>query len=156
VLGWLYKRGIGGKIACGAFCSLFLALNGWDIAALVKYGRGHISEAVQFMADHSETQAVITFGGEQDFRILFVLAFYSREMIPGKNMAYYNHEQWPINGPEWVIFHKESFAQPVPTGRRFTDEFGNAFELVRIFPTAPLSGVHWFIYQKTSTASGNP
>jgi len=156
VLGWLYKRGIGGKIACGAFCSLFLALNGWDIAALVKYGRGHISEAVQFMADHSETQAVITFGGEQDFRILFVLAFYSREMMPGRNMAYFNHEQWPINGPEWVIFHKESFAQPVPPGRRFTDEFGNAFELVRIFPTAPLSGVDWFIYQKNSTASGNP
>jgi hypothetical protein len=44
----------------------------------------------------------------------------------------------------------------VPPGRRFTDEFGNAFELVRIFPTAPLSGVDWFIYQKTSTASGNP
>jgi len=153
VLGWLYERGTAGRIACGVFCSLFLALNGWDLAALLKYGRGHISEAVQFMADHSEESSGITFGGEQDFRIQFVLAFYWREMMDDKPAAYYDHDHWPAQGPEWVIFHKESFTQPVPPGRRFTDKFGNAFELVRIFPTAPLSGVHWFIYHKTSTAN---
>jgi hypothetical protein len=155
VLGWLYQRGTGGKIACGVFCTLFLVLNGWDVDSLFKYGRGHISEAVQFMADRSEPESAITFGGEQDFRIHFVLAFYSREMMPGRAMAYYDHEQWPTNGPQWVIFHKESFRLPVPPGKRFTDKFDNWFELVRTFPTAPLSGVHWFIYRKIASANNS-
>jgi Dolichyl-phosphate-mannose-protein mannosyltransferase len=156
VLGWLYERGAGGKIACGLFCSLFLVLNGWDVAALLKYGRGHISEAIQFMAEGSKQESVITFGGEQDFRILFVLSFYTRETMPGKAMEYYEHERWPTNGPQWVIFHRESFRQPVPPGHHFYDKFHNWFELTRIYPTAPLSGVHWFIYRKISKDSAVP
>jgi len=115
---------------------------------LFKYGRGHIAEAVRFMADHSNQDRVLTFGGEQDFRIQFVLAIYWREMMDDKPAAYYDHDHWPAEGPEWVIFHKESFTLPVSPGKSFTDKFGNWFELVRTFPTAPLSGVHWFIYHK--------
>jgi hypothetical protein len=102
------------------------------------------------MADRSDDKSAITFGGDQDFRVHFVLAFYWREMMAGQNMIYYDHDQWPRAGPEWVIFNKESFMPPVPPSRRFTDKFGNAFELIRVFPTAPLSGVHWFVYRKTS------
>ncbi len=149
-LGWLYERGTGGKIAGALFCSLFLVLNSWDVASLFKYGRGHIYEALQFMVENSRQQSVVTFGGDQDFRILFVLSFYSNETMPGRAMEYYEHERWPHDGPEWVIFHRESFLDPVPPGRRFTDRFGNAFELMRVFPTAPLSGVHWFIYHNRS------
>jgi len=156
VLGWLFNFGRSGKIVTGLVCSLFVVLNGSAVVSLLKFGRSHIAEAVNFMAQNTNEQSVASFGGEQDFRIQFVLAIYWREMMDDKPAAYYDHDHWPAEGPEWVIFHKESFAQPVPPGRRFTDEFGNAFELVRIFPTAPLSGVHWFIYQKTSTASGNP
>src|SRR5437899_2876409 len=113
VLGSLYERGTGGKIACVVFCSLFLVLNGWDFAGLAKYGRGHISEAVDVMAQGSREHPVATFGGDQDFRIHFVLAFYWREMMPGKMMAYYDHDGWPESGPEWVIFHRESFEPSV-------------------------------------------
>jgi Dolichyl-phosphate-mannose-protein mannosyltransferase len=153
LLGWLYNREAVGKIVCAISCLLFITLNGWDIAALLKYGRGHISEAVQFMVDHSVQKSPVTFGGEQDFRILFVLAFYSRETMPNQPMQYYEHDQWPANGPEWVIFHKESFEQPVPPGKTFSDKSGNWFELVRTFPTAPLSGVHWFIYHRIAQRS---
>jgi hypothetical protein len=69
-------------------------------------------------------------------------------MMGEKPANYYDHEHWPTEGPEWVVFHKESFTQPVPPGRRFTDKFGNSYELVRTYPTAPLSGVHLFLYRK--------
>jgi Dolichyl-phosphate-mannose-protein mannosyltransferase len=147
VLGWLFQSGRAGKIACGLLCSLFVALNAWDVGSLLKYGRGHIAEAIQFM-DQTAKQQPVSFGGEQDFRIEFVLGFYWREMMGDKPASYYDHDHWPAEGPEWVIFHKESFALPVPPGKRFTDKFGNWYELVRTFPTAPLSGVHWFIYRK--------
>jgi hypothetical protein len=73
-------------------------------------------------------------------------------MMGDKPANYYDHDHWPNEGPEWVVFHEESFREPVPPGKRFTDKFGNGFELVRAFPTAPLSGVHLFLYHKIAKA----
>jgi len=155
VLGWLFNFGRSGKIVTGLVCSLFVVLNGSAVVSLLKYGRSHIAEAVNFMAQNTNEQSVVSFGGEQDFRIQFVLAIYWREMMDDKPAAYYDHDHWPAEGPEWVIFHKESFTLPLPPGKRFTDKFGNWFELVRTFPTAPLSGVHWFIYRKIGSANNS-
>ena len=77
-------------------------------------------------------------------------------MMDDKPANYYDHDHWPEEGPEWVVFHEESFREPVPPGKRFTDKFGNRFELVRTFPTAPLSGVHLFLYHKIAKAGGAP
>jgi len=151
VLGWLFHSGRAGKIFCGLFCSMFVGLNIWDVTSLLKNGRGQISEAVNFMVQNAKDQPV-GFGGEQDFRTQFMLGFYWREMMGDKPANYYDHDHWPNEGPEWVVFHEESFREPVPPGKRFTDKFGNGFELVRTFPTAPLSGVHLFLYHKIGTA----
>jgi hypothetical protein len=99
------------------------------------------------MVQNAKEQPV-SFGGEQDFRTQFMLGFYWREMMDDKPGNYYDHDHWPNKGPEWVVFHEESFREPVPPGKRFTDKFGNGFELVRTFTTAPLSGVHLFLYHK--------
>jgi hypothetical protein len=129
---------------------VFIALNGWSIAALLKSGRGHVSEAIQFMVKESRSPEEFSFGGEQDFRTQFILAFYWREMMGETPANYYDHEHWPATGPEWVVFHGESFQEPAPPGKNFSDQFGNWYELVRTFPTAPLSGIHLFIYRKMS------
>ena len=150
VLGWLFQSGRAGRIFCGLFCLVFIALNLWDVGGLLKYGRGQISEAINFTAKFSREQPV-SFGGEQDFRTQFMLGFYWREMMGDRPANYYDHDHWPTEGPEWVVFHEESFREPAPPGKRFTDKFGNPFELVRTFPTAPLSGVHLFLYQKVPT-----
>jgi hypothetical protein len=149
VLGHLWQSRAAAKIVGGLFCLLFVTLNAQDIGLLFKFGRGSLSEAVNFMAQNSREQPP-SFGGEQDFRTEFMLGFYWREMMGGKPATYYDHEHWPTEGPEWVVFHKESFRRPLPPGKRFTDKFGNWYELVRTYPTAPLSGVHLFLYQKMS------
>jgi hypothetical protein len=150
VLGWLFQCGRAGKIFCALFCLGFIALNLWNVGSLLKYGRGQISEAINFMAENAREQPV-SFGGEQDFRTQFMLGFYWREMMGNRPANYYDHDHWSTEGPEWVVFHEESFRKPVPPGKRFTDKFGNPFELVRTIPTAPLSGVHLFLYQKVPT-----
>jgi len=147
VLAWLFQSGRSGKITSAFLCLFFLTLNGSAVGSLLKYGRGHIAEAVNFMAENAKEQPV-SLGGEQDFRTQFMMGFYWREMMGDKPANYYDHEHWPAQGPEWVIFHGESFTQPTPPGKRFTDKFGNWFELVRTHPTAPLSGVHLFLYRK--------
>jgi Dolichyl-phosphate-mannose-protein mannosyltransferase len=146
-LGWLCESGRSGKIVCLLFCSLFMTLNAQSIGSLFKYGRGQTGDAVNFMAENAKEQPV-SFGGQQDFRTQFMLGFYWREMMRDKPANYYDHDHWPAQGPDWVVFHGESFTQPVPPGKRFTDKFGNWFELVRTYPTAPLSGVHLFLYRK--------
>ena len=150
LLGWLFETGRIGKIAALAFCSAFIGLNALSISALFHYGRGHISDAINFMAKNANPNEEISFAGEQDFRIQFILGFYWREMMDGKPAKYYVQDRWPSTGAEWVLFHKDSMTEPVPPGRRFTDKFDNAFELVRTFPTAPLSGVHLFVYRRVS------
>jgi len=147
VLGRLWQSRSAGRIACSLFLLLFAAINAQDIRSLFKYGRGHLADAVQFMAENAKEQPV-GFAGQQDFRIEFMLGFYWRAMMGDKPANYYDHDHWPNEGPEWVVFHKESFTQPVPPGKRFTDKFGNWYELTRTYPTAPLSGVHLFIYRK--------
>lgn len=147
VLARLWRSGSGGQILSGLFCLLFVALNAQDVASLFKYGRGHLAEAINFMDQKTKEQPP-SFGGQQDFRIQFMLGFYWREMMGDKPANYYDHDHWPAEGPEWVVFHKESFVQPLPPGKRFTDKFGNWYELVRTYPTAPLSGVHLFLYRK--------
>jgi hypothetical protein len=154
VLGWLFQSGRSGKITSAFLCLFFLTLNGSAVGSLLKYGRSHIAEAIKFM-DQTAKQQPVTFGGEQDFRTQFMLGFYWREMMGDKPANYYDHDHWPTEGPEWVVFHKESFTQPVPPGKRFTDKFGNWFELVRTFPTAPLSGVHLFLYRKIPKTAGD-
>lgn len=148
VLARLYQSGLIGRIVCVVFCSVFIVLNAQNVTALFKYGRGQLSEAVNFLV-HNSIEQPVSLGGQQDFRTQFMLGFYWREMMPDNPANYYDHEHWPDDGPEWVVFHKESFTQPVPPGKRFTDKFGNGFELVRTIPTAPLSGVHLFLYRKS-------
>ena len=153
VLAWLWQSGVMGKIVCSLVFLLFVALNARDIGSLFKYGRGQLGDAVRFMAENSKERPV-TFGGEQDFRIKFMLSFYWRTVMGDKEADYYDHQNWPNAGPEWVVFHKESFTHPMPPGKRFTDKFGNWYGLVRTYPTAPLSGVHLFLYQRILKPDG--
>jgi hypothetical protein len=148
LLGSLFEKGYGGKIFVTVCCLAFIAVNAWNIAALFKFGRGHTSEAVQYMDQNRSAAEEISFGGEQDFRIQFILGFYWRETMGDKPANYYDHDHWPETGPEWVIFHKDSFTEPISPGSNFYDKFGNWYELTRTFPTAPLSGVHLFLYRK--------
>lgn len=63
-----------------------------------------------------------------------------------KRAQYLDHDSLPSEGPEWVIFHKESFEDPAPAAMSIHDKSGNNYDLAQTFPTAPLSGLHWYLY----------
>ncbi|HEY3856933.1 MAG TPA: hypothetical protein VGO67_21315 [Verrucomicrobiae bacterium] len=145
----LYDRASLPRITCFALLTAFCALNAWQTLSLFKYGRGNDSEAVQFMIDKTKGPEA-TFGSDHDFRISLVLQFYIEQVTGDKTVKYFQLNSWPRTGPEWVIHHKESFVDPT-SEKQFTDNAGNIYECVKIYPTAPLSGLHWFIYHNTST-----
>jgi hypothetical protein len=149
VMAELCRRGPWGKAACAALLLAFLTANGYHIASLFQYGRGHYCDAIRFLAEHSHGSPV-TFGGDHDLRIPFVLQFYWPTVAGDRKAEYYKQGSWPPQGPEWVIFHKESAEAPTPPATELKYPAGNEYELVRTFPSAPLSGLHWFLYHNRS------
>jgi hypothetical protein len=148
VLATLYQSGWPGRIICVLLMAGYFALNGWHTISLFKFGRGHYGEAVRFIEEHTNGP-VVTIRGDHDFRIAVVLQFYLREANGDKKVKYYQNSEinsWQEGGPEWFIVHKESFADPAPPGAQIIDSAGNTYEFVKTFQTAPLSGLHWFVY----------
>jgi hypothetical protein len=145
VLASLYYRGPYGKAVCFFLLACYLVTNGLHMMSLFKYGRGHYREAIRLLADHSEG-SVVTIGSDHDFRIPLVLRFYLQGAMGDKSARYYELDSWPENGPEWIILHKQSSEEPESPLQQVTDRKGHHYELAGTFPTAPLSGLHWFVY----------
>ena len=134
-----------GKILCTCLLIGYVIANGWHLMALFKFGRGNNGQAIHYLLETSK-QTPVTVGGDQDFRIGTVVDFYNRTEIGNHSLRYITMKNWPANGVEWLICEKESYADPVPPGQVLTDRKGHKYELAKIFPTAPLSGLHWFVY----------
>lgn len=153
VLESLWHRGRLGKACCLLLLTVYLVMNGLHTMSLFKDGRGHYGEAVHFLIEHSKGPQIII-GGDHDFRIPPLLEFYCRGVGGGKQLIYDKQALWPPEGPEWIICHNDSFKGSMSPGTQITDPAGNQYELVKTFPTAPLSGFYWFIYHNR-TKCGN-
>jgi hypothetical protein len=145
VLATLYQCGWRGRTICMLLLAGYFIINGWQTLSLFKYGRGQYSAAARFLAEHTKGP-VVTVGGDHDFRVGLVWEFHAKETMGNKTAKYCRVDSWPKGGAEWFIGHMESFEAPTPPITQFTDGDGNAYEFVKSFPTAPLSGLHWFVY----------
>ena len=145
VLGKLWKNGWQGKAVCLAALAAYCVANSFPLAGLFNDGHGHYREALRYIAENSKRDTA-TIGSDHDFRIPMVLQFYAPEAMGDKLVKYYQSDAWPPEGPEWVIRNKESLEDPASTGTSLTDNSGNRYELVKTFPTAPLSGLYWYLY----------
>jgi hypothetical protein len=101
------------------------------------------------MADNTKFPRV-TIGSDHDFQTTMVLNFFGKEPLAGKDAKYFPEDTWTPNGPEWFVCHKESFESPTPPALQLNDANGRQYELVKSYPSAPLCGLHWFIYHNVS------
>jgi hypothetical protein len=155
VLARLCERGWPRQILCALLLISYFALNSWDVAAVLKYGRGHYTDAVHYLIQNTK-RPEITVGSDHDFRVSLVLRYYVDQASGDQTFTYYPRSSWPHQGPEWLVYHKESIEDPSSAQANITDDFGNHYELEKTFPTAPLSGLHWFVYRNKGRNSSNP
>jgi len=142
----LWRRpGYAGKVLTSLILALYLTANGTHLIALYQFGRGDDREALRYMAERSSGHEV-TIGGDIDLRIGMVLLFYSSLGVERRPIHYFTQYEWPAQGPEWFVAQKESSDAPVSPA--FVKVAGHQFKLVRLFPSAPLSGLHWFVYHR--------
>jgi hypothetical protein len=157
VLSWLWEtHGWAGRVACCAFLAWYLAANAVPYISLVVFGRGNSAGAVEFLV-RSARQTPVTVVGDSDFRIGIVVDFFASAAPGGRPVIYYLAKGRPASGAEFIIREKEPFEDPVPPATHLEDRAGNEYGLKAVFRTAPLSGLHWFIYQKLQDApAGQP
>ncbi len=91
---------------------------------------------------------MIEFSADNRFLIVFPAEQLARTAIPGKTIRLARQGPWTADGPQWFICHKESYEPPVPYSRVMFSNAEHPYHLVATFPTAPLSGLHWFIYRR--------
>jgi hypothetical protein len=151
VLSWLCQHGMAGKIICGVLLAVYGAANGWHIAQLFKDGRGHYQAAIRYMAEHSHG-AIVTIDSDNDFQVPLMLDYYAAA-LQGRPMEYRLKKSGPW-GAEWLVCQKESFEDPSPPHAQFAESAGFQYELVKTYPTAPLSGLRWYLYQKQAESGG--
>jgi hypothetical protein len=137
------------RARCVVLLAAYCAVNGWHIAELAVRGRGQYREAMRYMVDQTPGD-VLTIGADQDFRIGMELRYYLPQELGGKRAQFVSHDAWPPTGPQWLITQRENMEAPSPVADHITDPDGHDYELMEVFPTAPMSGLHWYVYRNRS------
>jgi hypothetical protein len=141
----LLRSGAAGRAAAAMLIAGFVIGNALNTARFYRYGRGGYLEALRHIAMTSPGP-VATLGGDLDFRNAMVVDFYQRYLPPGKTVDYVTHEQYPPEGPEWVVLHRiGSLGDVYPS---IDDSLGNTFLLDLVEPYSDLSGWYWLVYRR--------
>jgi hypothetical protein len=151
VLAALFYKGGVSRIAAIVLLIAFAALNGFSTCQLLKFGRGHYQDAIRFIASHTRGKT-ISIDSDNNFQVPLMLDYYA-DALGGKPMEYHRdaHEPW---GPEWIICQKDSLEDRTPPHGQFIESAGVRYELVEAVPTAPLSGLQWFIWHALPQTPG--
>jgi hypothetical protein len=141
------SRGAAARIAVAIFLVLSLLGNGWQIARLYREGRGHGEAVLKLIADASPP-GPITIGSDAPyFRHARLLQYFGRRLGVQGRLRYFAGRPWPEQGARWVLLHSQS--EDWRAESVYHDAHGNAYELVRLFPYAGLSGWQTGVYRST-------
>jgi hypothetical protein len=140
----------GGVRRAAAFCALvaFFAGNAVHLRAFALLGRGGFRAALLDMAAHT-VGPQIQVGSDHDFRNGLVLAYYARELPPGKHLDYLPRERWPAGGPAWLILH--AARRPAAPAQRVAAG-GGRYRLFAEYDHAAISGFYWALYRREDSA----
>ena len=149
-LGWLISAvARRAPAAAVALVSLFVVANSVHTSRLITLGRGNYLPAMQFMIEHSN-RPTITIGSDHDFRNRTVLAFYRQFLPPSVRFAYLPRDEWPVEGPEWLLLHSQDAAFVPPMALAAA---GIRYQLDRVYPFAGISGWSWALYHDVRDAA---
>jgi hypothetical protein len=140
--------------SAGGILALILGASGWQLAQLLRWGKGDYPQAVNYLYELSGEQN-FTVGGDFDFRHQALLDFYSRYRDDADRLTYIENSHTQAQPVDFFLQQdrKELKRQgfDVETGAReyMRLENGAVYQFVAVFPYAGLSGWNWYIYRLT-------
>jgi hypothetical protein len=130
------------KCAAGVLVLVFLVGNGVQMASFFHYGRGHLSEVVAYMAEHTPGE-VITVGSNHNGGTPMVLYFYVLNFAPAKAVQFLPPDRWSRDAPRWYIFHSQANDANPPRDIVLPNRLG--YSLQGSFQGSS-PDEHWFLY----------
>ena len=145
LLGSFWERGRVWRLGTAAALLVFATTNGLHYRTFMERGRGNYQEAIRFMAER--TAGPLTIAADHDFRVGLELDYYLRRVLGSRPAAFVPQGAWPTGGPAWVVANADHYEAPTLPHNVYADPSGNEYELFRTMPTAPLTGLHWFLFR---------
>jgi hypothetical protein len=134
-----FPRARWAAVAALAVC---LAGNGLHIARLIRLGRDNGETMLRDLARGTGGKRT-SLGSDQDFRASMVLGYFAPRVPEAGQLVYYNEQEWPPLGPEWLLFQSLDRTY-VPEEELVVRR--RRYRLARFYPHAGLSGWSWATY----------
>jgi hypothetical protein len=151
VLAWTTTRGVAGRTVGAMVLTAFLLGNGAAIVRLLQDGRGSYREALEFMVRHTPG-SLVTVMSDHDFRNRLVIEYFAPRLATAKTVRYVRATDADVPSPDWYVAHRP--LGDAPPSEVLADRQGNRYRLVVQYPTAPLSGFRWFVFQRVGAPTG--
>ena len=152
-LGSLAETSNGGKWVYIATLLFLTITNTTHTKALLETGRGQYLAAARLINEQA-TSLPVSIGTDHPFRNQMVLSYYWKWIRQPKPLRFYSKNNWPQQGPEWLLRHSMKRNYDPPSVQ--LDFYQNRYRLVKVFPYAGLSGWHWGLYRKEAFTQPAP
>lgn len=140
-----WSGGLAARLAVLTVLALGLAGNAAHGLRLAQDGRGQYRAALQYLADDAP-DGIVTVTADADFRNRPVIGYHAATSGLARRIRYVPADRVPRAGVAWFLVHRLDGAPP--SADVVTDRWGNAYQLARGFPHAPLSGWDWDAYRR--------
>jgi hypothetical protein len=122
--------------------AVFVAGNAVNTGNLLRFGRGQYVAALRFIQAHSvEPNVVVT--SDHDFRNGMLVNYYKHYLARPDSIRYADGATLNESGADWLILHRFDLTQRPD---RVADDYGNTYQLVKIYRYSDLSGWNWLLY----------
>ena len=138
----LLRRGVAGRDVGLTLLAMFIAGNAVSTGDLLRFGRGQYLAALRFIEKNSDGREVVI-TSDHDFRNGMLVNYYKRYLARPDSIRYANGGTLNKGGSDWLIFHRFDLSG---WRDRVTDEYGNAYQLVKIYRYSDNSGWNWLLY----------
>jgi hypothetical protein len=148
----LSRRGVTGLGMGLTLLAIFVAGNAVNTVNLLRFGRGQYLAALRFMEKNSHGREVVI-TSDHDFRNAMLVNYYKRYLARPDSIRYANEGTLNGRGPDWLILHRFELSG---ARDRVTDEYKNAYELVKIYRYSDNSGWNWLLYHNLNRLPVTP
>ena len=138
----LLRQGVAELVIAVALLALYATGNAINTANLLRFGRGQYVAALRFIEKNSDGREVVI-SSDHDFRNGMLVNYYKRLLARPDSIRYANGETLNESGADWLILHRFELIRGPD---RVTDEYGNAYQLVKIYRYSDHSGWNWLLY----------
>jgi hypothetical protein len=135
----------------GALARMFQAVaiasvigNSLRIAHFLKTGRGHVSDALEYVVDHTHAP-IATLASPDDYLLFMTTEYYGRRLPATPKLELHPHDALPVGGTEWILLDS---TDPDPNPSPAFQAVGVEYALARTFTYYGQSGISCMLYHR--------